>query len=256
MKLEQTLKTVARTPQRSGKIKIDLERRAEIGRERRQKKLLEVLRRIIDYLANQPLRDTNIEDVAAAAGISTRSFYNYFAKKEDIANAIDILLNHIGECNSNRHINIVGSLPEEVAFMILSNLQFARHNPALAKVSFDLYLDSYPKPTSFWIAANKFYEGRYKRGVREKTFVKMENRLHSEFVWTPLFSLTSRLADEAESRRDELMKAGAMHALMVIGVERQSAKDAVDAAFSQIPQNEQSVLQNAFQITVDAILAK
>jgi AcrR family transcriptional regulator len=58
--------------------RIDLSRRAEIGRERRERTRAILLGAAKRVFSESPVEDVNVDDIVAAAGVAKGTFYNHF----------------------------------------------------------------------------------------------------------------------------------------------------------------------------------
>jgi AcrR family transcriptional regulator len=74
--------------------KISLERRAEIGRERRAKTRTKILEVAFELLGNENGRLTRIEEICAAAEVSRGTFYNYFSSVDEMFRALAFEISH------------------------------------------------------------------------------------------------------------------------------------------------------------------
>jgi len=68
--------------------KIDLARRAEIGRERRAKTRLQILEAAAILLAERPLAAVTVDSVVEAAGVAKGTFYYHFQSMDELAAAV------------------------------------------------------------------------------------------------------------------------------------------------------------------------
>lgn len=69
-------------------VKIDLARRAEIGRERRARTRAQILEAAAKLLAEQPVAAITVDSVVAAAGVAKGTFYYHFQSMDDLAAAV------------------------------------------------------------------------------------------------------------------------------------------------------------------------
>lgn len=242
-----------RTKERKG-IKVDLARRSEIGRERRKKKLLEILIKIVAFLADRSFDQTRIEEIAAASGVPTRTFYNYFQKKEDVAKAIDCLLYEIAAFSDQRQAPDGADTVEKVAFGMLASMNFGALEPEITLVSFDLFLSKYPDFQPFWTRSRHQFHSEYEKGVKKKIFLRLDAKLISDFVTTPLYFQVNRIAKTRASKKKEMMKESVILALAALGVERDKANESVKAMIPHLPSDESKAVQAAYERAVGQIL--
>ena len=241
-----------RSKERKG-IKVDLARRSEIGRERRRKKLLDILTKIVAFLADRSFDQTRIEEIAAASGVSTRTFYNYFQRKEDVAKAIDCLLFEIAAYSDQRQAPDGADIVERVAFGMLASVNFGALEPAITRVSFDLFLSKYPDFQAFWTRSRHQFHSEYEAGIKRKIFLRMDEKLISDFVTIPLYFQVNRIAKTKASKREEMMKESVILALVALGVEREKATDSVKTMMPHLPEDESDAVQAAYQRAVERI---
>jgi len=72
--------------------KIDLVRRAEIGRERRSRTRAQILEAAAKLFAEQAVAAVTVDSVVAAAGVAKGTFYYHFQNMEDLAAAVSAKL--------------------------------------------------------------------------------------------------------------------------------------------------------------------
>lgn len=73
---------------------ISLERRAEIGRERRARTREQILEAAFDLLGREEGRSTRIDEICAAAKVARGTFYNYFSSVEQLFKALTFEISH------------------------------------------------------------------------------------------------------------------------------------------------------------------
>lgn len=74
--------------------KIDVERRAEIGKEKRARTRMTLLEVTFTLLGREGGLSTRIEEICDAAKISRGTFYNHFNNMEELFDALSFELNH------------------------------------------------------------------------------------------------------------------------------------------------------------------
>jgi AcrR family transcriptional regulator len=72
--------------------KIDLVRRAEIGRERRSRTRSQILEAAAKLFAEQPVAAATVDSVVAAASVAKGTFYYHFQNMDDLAAAVSAKL--------------------------------------------------------------------------------------------------------------------------------------------------------------------
>ena len=233
--------------------RVDSVRRSEIGRDRRKKNLEKLLRSSIEYLASKGFERSTIEDIAAASDMSLRTFYNYFPKKQDVATAIDYLLFEVAAQTDKRPVPDELELVERVAFGMMSNLDLAVAEPAITSVSFELYLSRYPETEVFWVRSNQRFRKDYAEGVQQGAFVELQESILQDFLFTPLYFVVNRLANQHSTRQQALIKDAVVQALSVLGVSKEQAESIVSKLASQSISNEVDT-QLAYERAIERLL--
>ena len=241
-------------PRAKERAKVNLERRSEIGREIRQKKLKMILTKTIAYLADRSFVDTRIEDIAKSSGVSPRTFYNYFAQKDDFADAIGLLLYNVASHTAERNFEDANDVIESLAYKILASGEFCIHHNEIARVSFDLYLSRYPKFRAAWDTAARSFYIDYELGVSENRFVRLEQDTLSDFILTPLYYRFNRVARAGKRTRIELLKDGAYMALTTLGVPAGKARQSIERMLPHLPGVDLEKVDQAYAKTIEQTL--
>lgn len=76
------------------KRKISLEKRAEIGRLRRERTREKILQAAFELLGREEGRSTRIEEICQAASVARGTFYNYFSSVEELFRALTFDISH------------------------------------------------------------------------------------------------------------------------------------------------------------------
>jgi AcrR family transcriptional regulator len=74
--------------------KISLERRAEIGRMRRERTRENILRVAFELLGREEGRSTRIDEICEAAEVARGTFYNYYTSVEELFRALTFEISH------------------------------------------------------------------------------------------------------------------------------------------------------------------
>ncbi|MFM2372920.1 MAG: HTH-type transcriptional regulator TtgR [Pseudomonadota bacterium] len=74
--------------------KVNLERRAEIGRERRAKTRTKLLTAAFELLGKEGGRSARIEEICQAADVARGTFYNYFTSVDEMFRALTFEISH------------------------------------------------------------------------------------------------------------------------------------------------------------------
>lgn len=98
-----------------------LERRAAIGRERRDKTRQQLLIAAARLVASRGAEGLTIEDFIKAAGVARGTFYNYFETREEL---VDTLWQHAGTTSLAKIRRINGADPDP-AFRLVSGLRMS-----------------------------------------------------------------------------------------------------------------------------------
>jgi AcrR family transcriptional regulator len=111
------------------RLKINAERRAQIGAERRARTRKVLLESAFEALGNERGRHIRIEDVCSIAGISRANFYNYFSDLEDLLGALTYELSHDFNIAMLSVIEAITSSSERTAAAIRFHVDRANKDP-------------------------------------------------------------------------------------------------------------------------------
>lgn len=76
------------------KRKISPEKRAEVGRMRRERTREKILQAAFELLGREEGRSTRIEEICQAASVARGTFYNYFSSVEELFRALTFEISH------------------------------------------------------------------------------------------------------------------------------------------------------------------
>jgi len=212
-----------------------LARRSEIGRERRKKNLENLLRSSIEFLAENGFDSSTIEDIAASSDMSLRTFYNYFPRKQDVATAVDYLLYEVAAQYDQRVVPDEFDIVERMAFGMRLSLQVGIEEPEITQVSFDLYLSRYPNPQTFWLRAVQQFRRLYEEGVKQGKFVALHESMLQDFLFTPLYFVSDRVAKTGQKA---LIADALVQALTILGVSKDQSQEVVSRQDSSLVVNQ------------------
>ena len=241
-------------PRAKKRANINLERRSQIGREIRHKKLKMILTKTIAYLADRSFVDTRIEDIAKSSGVSPRTFHNYFAQKDDFADAIGLLLYNVASYTAERNLDDPNNVIDSLTYKILASGEFSIHHSEITRVSFDLYLSRYPGFRAAWDRAARSFYIDYELGVSENHFVRLEQDTLSDFVLTPLYYRWNRVAQASKRRQIELVKDGAYMVLSILGVPAKKARQSIQRMLPHLPGVDIEHVDQAYAKTIEQTL--
>jgi len=125
--------------------KIDLARRAEIGRERRAKTRSQILEAAAMLLAERPLAAVTVDSVVEAAGVAKGTFYYHFQSMDELAAAVG---ERLAESFDELLAPAMREMPDPIArlsFAFAKFLDKAIADPAWAR----LVVQSSQSPTEF-----------------------------------------------------------------------------------------------------------
>lgn len=111
------------------KRKISLERRAQIGMEKRTRTRAAILSVAFDLLGREKGRSTRIEEICEAAGISRGTFYNYFASIDELFDALTYEISHDFNDAVQRTIQALPPGAERTAAALRYYLHRTRQDP-------------------------------------------------------------------------------------------------------------------------------
>ncbi len=110
-------------------MKVNLERRAEIGEERRRRTRAAILRAGFHLIGQEHGRFQRIEDICAEAGVSRGTFYNYFNGLEDFYSALSFELSSDFEVAVEKQMQRFSTVSARTGAAIRYHLHAARQNP-------------------------------------------------------------------------------------------------------------------------------
>jgi AcrR family transcriptional regulator len=110
--------------------RINLERRAEIGRQRRAKTRTKLLKAAFELLGRESGRSTRIEEICQAANVARGTFYNYFASVDEMFRALTFDISHDFNDATRAVIKRVPAGAIRSAFALRYYLHKARSDPA------------------------------------------------------------------------------------------------------------------------------
>lgn len=110
--------------------KINSERRAGIGQDRRTKTRAAILRAAFELLGREEGRSSRIDDICKAAQVSRATFYNYFTSVEELFKATAFDISHDFNDALRAVILRVPSGAFRIAFALRYTLHKCRRDPA------------------------------------------------------------------------------------------------------------------------------
>jgi len=125
--------------------RIDLERRAEIGREKRARTRAQIVEAGAMLLAERPLEALTVDTVVAAAGVAKGTFYYHFQSMEELAAAVgEKLWESFDELLAPARLGLRDPIAR-LSFAFTQFLEKATADPAWAR----LVVQSAQAPTEF-----------------------------------------------------------------------------------------------------------
>lgn len=110
--------------------KISLEKRAEIGRQRRVKTREKILETTFGLLGREEGRSTRIDEICQKAHVSRGTFYNYFSSVEELLNALTFEITHDYNLAVRAVIRTVPAGALRSGFALRYYLQRTREDPS------------------------------------------------------------------------------------------------------------------------------
>jgi len=117
------------TELKSRKSRINLERRAEIGNQRKIKTRTAIQSAAFDLVGNENGLFTTVEEICAASGISRGTFYNYFPTPQSVFESLAYELSHEFLISVITKIKDISSASERTSFAVRAYLEKAKDNP-------------------------------------------------------------------------------------------------------------------------------
>ncbi|WP_374391933.1 TetR/AcrR family transcriptional regulator [Sphingopyxis sp.] len=116
-------------PKPRAPLNINLERRAQIGQEKRARTRAALLDTAFTLLGRENGRNTRIEEICAESGVSRATFYNYFNNMDEVFSALSDELNHDFNRAVTRIISALPTAAERASAAVRYYLERALHDP-------------------------------------------------------------------------------------------------------------------------------
>lgn len=126
------LKPSGTTKTKRSKPRIDVERRAQIGAEKRARTRQVLLDAAFTLLGRERGLTTRIEEILEIAGISRGTFYNYFNSMDELFDALQYELNHDFNTAVLKSLADMPLAAERAGYAIRYYLERAREDPKWA----------------------------------------------------------------------------------------------------------------------------
>ncbi len=110
-------------------MKVNLERRAEIGEERRKRTRAVMMRAGFQLIGHEHGRFQRIEDICAEATVSRGTFYNYFSSLDDFYSALSFELSSDFELAVEKQMQRLNTVSARTGAAIRYHLHAAKQNP-------------------------------------------------------------------------------------------------------------------------------
>jgi AcrR family transcriptional regulator len=196
---------------------IDLERRAEIGRERRARTRAKIIAAAFDLFGEENGLHSRIEDIAAQAGVTRGTFYNHFSGMEEVREA---LAHEVTHGFLRAVIRTVAAIPDarlRAAFSIRFYLDRAHHDRRWAWSMVNMSATG----IIFGTETHREAELTVSEGIDAGAFTIPSSKLGRDII------LGSTLAAVASMLREEVppdySEAIAGHILLALGVPQADA---------------------------------
>lgn len=116
-------------PKPRAPLNINLERRAQIGQEKRARTRAALLDTAFTLLGRENGRNTRIEEICGESGVSRATFYNYFNNMDEVFSALSEELNHDFNRAVTRIISALPTAAERASAAVRYYLERALHDP-------------------------------------------------------------------------------------------------------------------------------
>lgn len=113
-------------------MKINRERRAELGRERRARTRNAILNVAFALTGRERGLETNIDEICKGAGVSRQTFYNYFTSMDDLIGALSHDINQDFNRSLSATLGQMGRAAERVSAAVRYYLTRAHDDPKWA----------------------------------------------------------------------------------------------------------------------------
>ena len=235
-------------------MKVNLERRSEIGEARRRRTLEKILKAMLDVLSERRFDDCTVDDFIQAAGMSRGTFYNYFKNKDDIAHTVATLLNSIIEATIVQVAPSQERAVDRIALALATFLDFAAQAPHLAEVMFREFLRHYPRYPTFVESSSERFRHEYEKGAAEGDLTISAPDVLQDAVSGTLAFLMVRMVYSPGDQHKTIMRQGINYILLGQGVSKAKAKSATDKAIKCLPLADLSVVESSFEEVIDLVM--
>lgn len=109
---------------------VSLERRAEIGRRRRERTREKILQVAFELLGREQGRSTRIDEICEAASVARGTFYNYFSSVDELFGALTFEISHDFNIAVRAVIRTVPAGAMRSAFAIRYYMRRTRNDPS------------------------------------------------------------------------------------------------------------------------------
>jgi len=196
---------------------VDLERRAEIGRERRARTRARIIAAAFDLFGEENGLHSRIEDIAAQAGVTRGTFYNHYGGMEEVREA---LAHEVTHDFLRAVIHTVAAIPDarlRAAFSIRFYLERAHKDRRWAWSMVNMSATG----IIFGAETHGQAEITVREGIDAGEFAIPSSRLGRDIILgSTLAAIASMLREDVPA---DYSKAIAGHILLALGVPRPDA---------------------------------
>lgn len=216
-------------------MKLDIERRSEIGAMRRQRTLEKILIGTVNALQDCSFESLTIEDVLVAASVSRGTFYAYFDDKTDLSNAIATLMNLVVERTSIRLESPALDTVEKISMGLALYLDFAARVPNMSRVMLMEFLRRSPEHNPFvddtMTRFAKLLEGGISSGSLNISSLEVVMAAQSG----ALAFMIGRIIEAPKDQREYLIRSSVFHLLLMLGVKETEAEKNSTQVIARLP---------------------
>lgn len=201
------------------KHKIDLERRAEIGRERRARTRSNILSAAFEIFGEEQGLFARIEDVAKVAGVTRTTFYNHFSGMGELREALSYEVTHKF---LQAVTNTIANLPNakiRSAVAVRFYLDRARSDPRWGWSMMNISASGRIFGAETYVQA----ERTIMEGIEEGSFIIPSSKVGRDILLgATLAAIGSIVREETDENYSEIVAGYILHAL---GVPYEEAKE-------------------------------
>ena len=220
---------------RGDALKLETERRSEIGAMRRRRTLEKILTGTVKALEHQNFENLAVEDVLVSASVSRGTFYTFFKDKADLSGAIAKLLNMVVEEAYDRSVPNKLDAVGHISFGAALYMDFAARTPNIARVMLTEFLKRAPDHSPFAEETSVRFTSFLEQGVREESLIIPSPEIVLILQSGALASMIGRIIEAPDNQKEAMIKSSIFHLLLMLGVAARDAEAHANRAAAKLP---------------------